>query len=147
MKRAQQGFSLIELLIVLAITAGLLSIVAPRLNNVLEGMKFKNLAREVVASLNSTRSQAISKGEDGVWLLDIENRYFQYGAKQKKVSYSEDIGVTLTTASKEQLSATQANIRFFPDGSATGGEVVLAQGERNYSIQIDWLTGRIQFYD
>ena len=147
MKKNQQGFSLIELLIVLAITAGLLSNVAPRLNNVLKGLQLKNLTREVMASLNTTRSQAISKGQEAVWLLDLEQRYFQYGTKKKSVSYSDDIDVTLITASKEQLSNTVASIRFFPDGSATGGEVILAQGNRNYSIQIDWLTGRIKLYD
>ena len=34
-------------------------------------------------------------------------------------------------------------IRFFPDGSATGGRVRLARDNRQYVVVVDWLTGSV----
>jgi general secretion pathway protein H len=147
MKKQLSGFSLIELLIVLTITISILVLAAPRLNGTLDSLQVKKLSREIVASLRATRSQAISKGQDGTWLLDLDKHYFQYGRKNTKVSYADDIKLVLTTASKEQVSDTVARIRFFPDGSATGGEIKLSHGKFNYSIHIDWLTGRVKIYE
>jgi general secretion pathway protein H len=147
MKKRLSGFSLIELLIVLTITISILVLAAPRLNGTLDSLQVKKLSREIVASLRATRSQAISKGQDGTWLLDLEKQYFQYGRENTKKYYADDIKLILTTASKEKVSDTVARIRFFPDGSATGGEIKLNQGKFNYSIHIDWLTGRVKIYE
>jgi general secretion pathway protein H len=35
-------------------------------------------------------------------------------------------------------------IRFDPDGSSTGGRVILAAGAQKMEIGIDWLTGRVR---
>ena len=34
-------------------------------------------------------------------------------------------------------------IRFYPDGSSTGGRITVASGERKYLVDVDWLTGRV----
>jgi hypothetical protein len=34
-------------------------------------------------------------------------------------------------------------IRFFGDGSSTGGSVTILQGERRSDVTVDWLTGRV----
>lgn len=143
----RKGFSLIELLLVLAIISAIVALVAPRLSGTLDSLQLKRVSRDMAASLRTTRSQAISKGQDMKWLLNLEQHYYQYGSTQKVVPYSEELDVTLTTASKEQISDSLASIRFFPDGSATGGEILLSQDKQHYSIQIDWLTGRIKIYD
>ena len=35
-------------------------------------------------------------------------------------------------------------VRFFADGSSTGGRVTLMVGERSYAVDVDWLTGRVR---
>jgi general secretion pathway protein H len=147
MLKRGSGFSLLELLLVLAITSVIVALVAPRLTGTLDNLQLKRLSRDMAASLRTTRAQAISKGQEEIWLLDLEQHHYQYGKQNKTVSFSQDIDIKLTTASKEQWSRAIASIRFFPDGSATGGEIFLLQGKQNYSIQIDWLTGRVKIYD
>jgi general secretion pathway protein H len=34
-------------------------------------------------------------------------------------------------------------IRFFPDGTSTGGRLTLALGERQEHVVVDWLTGAV----
>ena len=38
-------------------------------------------------------------------------------------------------------------IRFSPDGSATGGAVVLGGGTHRIGITVEWLTGRVTMAD
>jgi len=140
-----EGFSLLELLLVLVITVSIVALASPQISNSLDSIKIKRLSREMTTSLRATRAHAISKGKEAVWLLDFKQYHYQYINKTKR--YSEKIELSLTTASKEKLSDTAATIRFFPDGSATGGEIRMSHGKLNYSIQIDWLTGRIKVYD
>ncbi|HAQ35283.1 MAG TPA: type II secretion system protein GspH, partial [Alphaproteobacteria bacterium] len=34
-------------------------------------------------------------------------------------------------------------IRFFPDGSSTGGDVGVALGDAERALTIEWITGRV----
>ena len=38
-------------------------------------------------------------------------------------------------------------IRFYSDGSSTGGRITVASGERKYLVDVDWLTGRVSIGD
>ena len=54
--------------------------------------------------------------------------------------------ISLSTAQQEQLNAATGAIRFFPDGSSTGGGVGLSLGAERYDIQVDWLTGGVSIH-
>ena len=34
-------------------------------------------------------------------------------------------------------------VRFYPDGSSTGGRVLISRGGHGYQVGVTWLTGRI----
>ena len=53
------------------------------------------------------------------------------------------IRLALLTTSGERIDGETGDIRFFPDGSSTGGHVTLIQGERRSDVFVDWLSGRI----
>ena len=38
-------------------------------------------------------------------------------------------------------------IRFYPDGSSTGGRITVSSGERKFLVDVDWLTGRVSIED
>jgi general secretion pathway protein H len=50
----------------------------------------------------------------------------------------------VVTAQTELTGEGAANIRFFPDGSSTGGRVTLERGQTVWKIDINWLTGQIE---
>ena len=50
----------------------------------------------------------------------------------------------LFTARSEQLSEKGGAIRFFPDGSSTGGRITLSIDSMRYLVNVDWLTGRVK---
>ncbi|MCK7491838.1 MAG: hypothetical protein MZW92_09370 [Comamonadaceae bacterium] len=41
------------------------------------------------------------------------------------------------------LDAATGNIRFFPDGSSTGGAITVSGPKLAYRVNVDWLTGAI----
>jgi general secretion pathway protein H len=54
--------------------------------------------------------------------------------------------ISLYTAQEEQLNGTTGAIRFFPDGSSTGGGVGLSSATERYDILVDWLTGGVSIH-
>ena len=57
------------------------------------------------------------------------------------------IAVTFQTARQEQVSEAIGQIRFFPDGSSTGGRIGLSRDERRAIVAVDWLTGLVSVED
>lgn len=55
--------------------------------------------------------------------------------------------VTLFTAVTDRTTTDAGEIRFFSDGSSTGGEVTFSGDVAREYVQIDWLTGRVVVYD
>ena len=42
---------------------------------------------------------------------------------------------------ESESSGARAGIRYFKDGSSSGGTLPLVWNERRYSIDVNWLTG------
>ena len=75
--------------------------------------------------------------------LDIEARtYTAPGRSAEELPGKMEL--RLVTAAEEQTSQTTGRIRFYPDGSSTGGKVRLISGEREWQVQVGWLTGEVR---
>lgn len=61
MKRAQPGFTLLELMVVLAIAGVLLAIAVPTMGNFIRNARITAAANDVMAGLHFTRSEAIKR--------------------------------------------------------------------------------------
>lgn len=141
--RRARGFTLIELIAVVVLLAIVLAIASLSLSKSLGSAKVRAASKDLVAALRYTRGQAIVKGTPQVLVMDLEqNSYVAPG--KKSVSLPKDMVLRLTTAETEQTSASSGGIRFFADGSSTGGHVSVLMGEREWRINVAWLTGEIE---
>lgn len=139
---AVRGFSLLEVLLVLVLGGILMGVVATSLS---EGPVLRKSAREVAASLRHARSIAILRQKPVIWSMNIQSREFWVRGRGQsdKRGFHDSISAKINTAASEVVSAHQGNIRFFPDGSSTGGSVELTAREQTYKVNVEWISGRI----
>jgi general secretion pathway protein H len=57
------------------------------------------------------------------------------------------VEMTLTTTSEQTRSPAEGTIRFYPDGTSTGGGVTLRQNGHDTQVLVDWLTGKTRIVD
>ena len=138
-----KGISLLELLVVLAITTLLLTIVPPLLGNVVNTTQVKSATRHLAAALKTARNQAISTQTEVVLVVDVKTPSFSLLDKSKQLVLPDATQITLSTAKSEQLSETAGAFRFFSDGSSTGGRITLTYESIKNVIDINWLTGKV----
>ena len=74
-------------------------------------------------------------------VFDVESRLITLGDRTHPLPPWIRLG--LFTAQSERIDAARGSIRFFPDGSSTGGRVTLATDRESYWVDVDWLTGRV----
>jgi general secretion pathway protein H len=137
------GFTLLELLIVLVIAAALVALVPPAINRVLPGVKLKGASQEMAAAIRFLRGWSVSQGEQGVFLLDLEKKYYTITPRERVYEIPQGTDLKIVAASDESEGDQQGGIRFFPDGSSSGGRITLSRGDSSHQIDVDWLTGRV----
>ena len=137
-----RGFTLIELVVVVALIATALAMAATIFSAGLPGQQLRGTARELAAQLRYTRAQALVTGRSQSFLLDTRTREWQ-APNRHTGRVPAKIDVVATVASSERPSAQVAAIRFFPEGAATGGRFVLKRNTAAWQIDVDWLTGEV----
>ena len=145
--RRSCGFTLIELLVVLLIVGVVLSLAPAGFHRVMPGLQAKSAAREAAAVFREARSLAIRDNREAAVIVDTEAKAYQLTTAGRIHRLDEGLAVSLVAAASEQLDDSTARIRFFPDGSSTGGRLTLSRNERTYHIVVDWLTGRPEIFD
>jgi general secretion pathway protein H len=134
------GFTLVELLVVMAILALAAGMAMPMLTKPSDPVRLAASARDLIAALRVSRAAAIARNAEVVLMIDVERRTFESAVVPRR-SLGADIAARLTFAEPERQGRSGGGFRFFPDGSVTGGAVRLALNGREARICVDWLTG------
>ena len=129
---------------VLALATLLIAIVPPMILSAIPGVELKASARRIASGLRLAREESIRSGRDIAFTLDLEARTYQVDGGYRMVTLPDDLDIKLVAAESEMLDEQVGAVRFYPDGSSTGGRIVLAREESGYQVGVQWLTGRIQ---
>lgn len=134
------GFSLIELIVVLAILAAATALALPRTGGALQGASLDSAALQLASALRLARADVIRSSRDRTLTLDMNQKAYWSDHEPKRKPLDRRIAVSVRDESFE-WEGTARRIRFRPDGSATGGVISLADGSNLAEVRIDWLTG------
>lgn len=140
-KSGAAGFTLIELLVVLVVLAVAASLVAPPLSAALGVGKLRAEVTDASTALREARAKAMTSGRT-VEFVAQGARSWRVGDRVHRIQ--DGVTISLDVPPEGVNRERQALIRFFPDGRATGGRVVVTHGERRQAIAVDWLTGRVR---
>lgn len=144
--RRVRGFTLVEIIAVVALIALAMTLVAVTVGDGLTNAKVKAASRDLVAALLYTRGQAIVKREPQALAVDVDGRRYRAPGK-KWVELPKEMEIKILTARSEMEGEGIGRIRFYPDGASTGGNIELFRGEAVWRIDVNWLTGEVALSD
>ncbi|TDG15123.1 prepilin-type N-terminal cleavage/methylation domain-containing protein [Seongchinamella unica] len=140
-RRGQLAFTLVEMMVALAIVGLLMAVAVPGSIRMYESMQYRQAVRDVLTTLADARHRAVDQGR-------AQDVAFDPGRRQ--VSFADDIqqlpeGFQLTVTTAEEVNRENLGvIRFYPEGSSTGGDVDIATPTgRGVRISVDWLMGGV----
>jgi len=143
-RRRCGGFTLIELVVVLAILGLLLALLPDALSVAIPGQQLRAAAHQLADDLRDARTKAILSGKPAEVPIKLSDGG-PSGSSMRRLP--RDTIVRIDDVPRRTLAGGQALVRFFPDGSASGGMISLSASGRTYVISIDWLTGRVTVDD
>lgn len=138
----ESGFTLVELVVVLAIAAALLAIAPMALQRYRESADYRGTLRTMAAGLAEARRAAVTGGRVVAFSVDLDGRRFGVEGQPAR-ELPESLTVRATVAETELLDNV-ARIRFYPGGNATGGSIELVRASGTGArLRTDWLDGRV----
>lgn len=143
--RRSAGFTLIEMLVVVAVIGIITALASPRVHRALPGLELRSAAHELAAAARSARARAIADGAPAALSLDLTTGGFTISPRGGGGALPEGLAIEATAATEAlDTGRSMAEFRFYPDGSAMGGRITVSRDDSAYAVDIDWLTGRVK---
>lgn len=134
------GFTLVEMLVVLAIMAVVAAIAAPGLARNYRSKDLNTLTSEITTRLRLSRTSAIATATPRQVVLDPRAHAIRFDERETLV-LPDDVKMTVITGHETTVADRQAILTFLPDGSASGLEIELRRKAQTTRIAVNWLTG------
>ncbi|WP_443694992.1 pilus assembly FimT family protein [Pseudomonas sp.] len=134
----QRGFTLLEMLAVILLISLAVGLLGLGARQAVQAANERRVVGQMVDALRTTRAGAIVSGRAARTEFDLQRLTFQAPGRAPH-AWPPSLRVTLHSA--EQVASA---VEFYPDGSSTGGNLLLANGSRRWRIDIGWLTGSVQ---
>ncbi len=141
-RHGEQGFTLIEIMLVMTIIAAVLGLTIGLLGVGRSGRQLRDATQTVATQLRFTRARALATGQPQRFEMDLDTRAWT-APNSHQGSLPATLKVTFNGVRQEQPASRKAAIRFFPDGSATGGRISLRTQGVGYRVDVRWLTGEV----
>ncbi|OOG49570.1 GspH/FimT family pseudopilin [Rhodanobacter sp. C01] len=140
------GFTLLEMLAVILLIGIAAAAVSVAVTQGLASARVRAASSELAGALRATRAQAIVRGQEQNF--DVDTRANTYrNVHEQDVRLPKGLRISITSAKEDQPSDHVGRIRFFPDGSSTGGRITLQSGKRQWHVNVSWLTGEVRVVD
>jgi general secretion pathway protein H len=138
---ASAGFTLIEVICVLAIVAMLAAIVLPAIPRETSRPRLEGYAVETAALLNADQDYARRQHRDVATAIDAPSRIIRSGASGWAVRLPADVTVEAVLAARCRERAAGATIVHLASGMSCGGVIALTRVGSGFQIKVNWLTG------
>jgi general secretion pathway protein H len=139
--RHDLGFTLIEVIAALIIAALAANLAIASFNRPSGPAAIRTIAVETAQLARAARADAIATGDAQI-VVDLAARTIRAGSKQA-LTVAPDVTIEVTSAQSERQNARSGAIRFFPDGSSSGGTIRFSKNDVTYEVRVNWFTGRI----
>lgn len=118
---AERGFTLLEMLVVMAVTALIAALGWPAVERGIGAAQFRSQARSALSLLVEARARAVAQG--------------------RAVRFAPADSAELPDV---RWTLPRGGLTFHADGSASGGEVLMQAGERRARFAVEPTTGTIR---
>jgi general secretion pathway protein H len=132
------GFTLVEMLVCIAILVLLMAAFAPAFSGSRAKTRLATAAHALALSLRATRELALADGRPKSFALDLDRRTYRGGGGAQPLDPA--VSVVIAAAGAD---ARGGAILFFADGGSSGGVVHLSLEQKRLDVVVDWLTGRV----
>jgi general secretion pathway protein H len=137
-----EGFSLIEMLVVLAIISAAATLSFTSFSGRRSAITPEAIAFQMVQTMRDARLQAISKREVVDVVFNIRERWFSINNGKPPIKIPHNIVVELTLGRELATANEKGSILFYPDGSSSGARIILRLvGSPQSQVLIPWVTG------
>lgn len=142
---SSQGFTLLEMMIVLTIAGLLVAVSVPSAAKLYQSMVYRGAVGDARALIEAARYQALTQGKSIDVLIQPETRRISIGSNLADVDpLPEALSLRVTSAAELQRDSQTAVIRFYPDGSSSGGSISIVRNSSGGStLHVGWLLGRV----
>jgi general secretion pathway protein H len=137
-RQSNQGFTLVEMLVVLAIMAVMLTMSLPYVKGSGDARILDAVAQTMAARLRNEQASAVSTNTERSIEIDLKNM------AMLNPFYKLPAGIALHIETAEnQIDEGSASFRFFADGGSTGGKIQISKATMKREIDINWLNGAV----
>jgi general secretion pathway protein H len=139
MNRPSAGFTLFEMIVVLALFALISALSFPYINRSLHAGTLQSTSTQILNAMNTARATALSQGKAVRLEFDAGKRTL---TADGVVVANVPLSIRSTvTGSKPSKSKERVEFLFTAEGNSSGGQIVLTEGQQSTRIAINWLTG------
>jgi general secretion pathway protein H len=123
------GYTLIELLVVIGILGLVAAVATPLASKMVSSASVHTASYNIAQKLRSLQDEAVRTQQ----VITLGQTTTKLSTTTGKLVFASDTeAVTLTS-----------QISYFPDGTTTGGQIILHGGNKTIELNIAWLTGAV----
>lgn len=143
LRTKEAGFTLIEMLAVIAILGITLSTASILMRPSTDGVELRAAAVHIASTLRSTRNQAILQQSEKSVLVDVDRKLIWSEPNRRAIRLGQRLRIAITSAQSQRRGQNISGIRFYPNGSSSGATIRLSRKGETHEVRVNWLTGRI----
>ena len=138
---AIDGFSLVEMLVVLAVLALAAGIAIPSIAGIVPSQRLNAAAEAVASELGLLRAEALRTGRTANLFFDAETSRFLSSRPGASPLPMRHLSISVEAAPLSRVEPGE--IRFLPTGGSTGGRITLAGSGGSLLLSVGRVTGAV----
>lgn len=142
--KGQDGFTLIEMVAIIAIVAMLSAILLPYVPRATTRPRLEGFALEAAALLKADRAAALRRGDQVIAQIDAPGRAIRSGSSGQVLQLPDDVTFQAVLPQTCNERPARSTISFFATGASCGGTLMLSRLGALYEVRVNWLTGGIE---
>jgi len=142
--KRQDGFTLLEMVAVVAIIAMLAAVLLPSVPRATTRPRLEAYAIETAALLKADRSAAMRRSAQVSAQVDAPGRAIRSGSTGRVMRFPDDVSFQALLPQTCNERPARSTISFFATGTSCGGTIVLSRLGSGYEVRVNWLTGGIE---